>query len=77
MYSVSVPPFKTSDAYKPTGDQPRAIAELSEGLRAGERFQTMLGATAEIVIDAPNGIEIQLQDVSYCRGRGPLGNVCS
>jgi excinuclease ABC subunit B len=40
-----VPPFKTSDAYKPTGDQPRAIAELSEGIRAGERFQTMLGAT--------------------------------
>ena len=40
-----MPPFKTSDAYKPTGDQPRAIAELSEGVRAGERFQTMLGAT--------------------------------
>src|SRR3954453_3393526 len=37
--------FKTSDAYRPTGDQPRAIAELSAGLREGERFQTMLGAT--------------------------------
>jgi excinuclease ABC subunit B len=37
--------FKTSDAYQPTGDQPEAIATLSEGLRAGERFQTMLGAT--------------------------------
>src|SRR6476620_1357822 len=37
--------LKTSDAYRPTGDQPTAIAELSEGLRAGERFQTMLGAT--------------------------------
>src|SRR3954449_2315361 len=37
--------FKTSDAYRPTGDQPRAIAELSSGLREGERFQTMLGAT--------------------------------
>ena len=35
----------TSDAYQPTGDQPRAIAELSEGLNSGERFQTMLGAT--------------------------------
>ena len=35
----------TSDAYRPTGDQPQAIAELSEGLQAGERFQTMLGAT--------------------------------
>jgi excinuclease ABC subunit B len=37
--------FKTSDAYQPTGDQPRAIAELSAGLEAGERYQTLLGAT--------------------------------
>jgi excinuclease ABC subunit B len=37
--------FKTSDAYQPTGDQPDAIAILSEGLNAGERNQTMLGAT--------------------------------
>jgi excinuclease ABC subunit B len=37
--------FKTSDAYRPTGDQPQAIAQLSESLTGGERFQTMLGAT--------------------------------
>src|SRR5213593_1785742 len=37
--------FKTSQAYRPTGDQPQAIAELSAGLREGERYQTMLGAT--------------------------------
>src|SRR3954462_6819421 len=36
---------KTSPAYKPTGDQPGAIAELSAGLQAGERYQTLLGAT--------------------------------
>ena len=29
----------------PKGDQPRAIAELSEGLKRGDRFQTLLGAT--------------------------------
>src|SRR5881398_509661 len=40
-----MPDFKTSQAYQPTGDQPPAIAELSEGLGAGERYQTMLGAT--------------------------------
>src|SRR6266702_275574 len=40
-----MPEFKTSDAYQPTGDQPQAIAELSESLSAGERFQTLLGAT--------------------------------
>jgi excinuclease ABC subunit B len=37
--------FKTSDAYRPTGDQPQAIAELAAGLQAGERYQTLLGAT--------------------------------
>src|SRR6187401_2853882 len=42
---TKMPEFKTSDAYQPTGDQPTAIETLSEGLLAGERFQTLLGAT--------------------------------
>src|SRR5438045_601312 len=37
--------FKTSDAYTPTGDQPKAIAQLSESILGGERYQTLLGAT--------------------------------
>jgi excinuclease ABC subunit B len=37
--------FKTADAYTPTGDQPRAIAELSESIASGEAYQTLLGAT--------------------------------
>jgi excinuclease ABC subunit B len=37
--------LRASNAYSPTGDQPKAIAELSEGLLAGERYQTLLGAT--------------------------------
>ena len=37
--------LKTSTAYVPTGDQPQAIETLSAGLRAGDRFQTLLGAT--------------------------------
>jgi excinuclease ABC subunit B len=40
-----VPPLRTADIYRPTGDQPQAIAALAEGLRAGERYQTLLGAT--------------------------------
>ena len=40
-----MPPLRTADIYQPTGDQPSAIASLSEGLRAGERYQTLLGAT--------------------------------
>src|SRR6187455_3274562 len=37
--------LKTSAGYVPTGDQPRAIAKLSASIEAGERYQTMLGAT--------------------------------
>ena len=37
--------FKTSQAYRPTGDQPLAIEQLAVGLNAGDRFQTLLGAT--------------------------------
>ena len=37
--------LKTSAAYLPTGDQPGAIAELSRSIQAGERYQTLLGAT--------------------------------
>jgi excinuclease ABC subunit B len=40
-----VPELKTSAAYLPTGDQPTAIATLTEGLEAGDRFQTLIGAT--------------------------------
>jgi excinuclease ABC subunit B len=37
--------FRVSDAYRPTGDQPQAIASLSETIRAGDTYQTLLGAT--------------------------------
>ena len=44
-YVSGVPDFKLNPAYTPTADQPKAIAGLAEGLRGGERFQTLLGAT--------------------------------
>ncbi|MFC1575896.1 DEAD/DEAH box helicase family protein, partial [Gemmatimonadota bacterium] len=37
--------FHLQSHHEPKGDQPRAIAELSEGLARGDRFQTLLGAT--------------------------------
>jgi excinuclease ABC subunit B len=40
-----VPPLQTSASYSPTGDQPGAIETIAAGLRAGERYQTLLGAT--------------------------------
>jgi excinuclease ABC subunit B len=38
--------FKLVSDFKPSGDQPEAIARLVEGLRAGYEHQTLLGATA-------------------------------
>jgi excinuclease ABC subunit B len=37
--------FHVESPHAPAGDQPRAIAELTEGLERGDRFQTLLGAT--------------------------------
>ena len=37
--------FVLKSEYKPTGDQPAAIAALTEGILAGERAQTLVGVT--------------------------------
>jgi len=38
-------PFKIQSHYQPAGDQPQAIAELTDGILRGERYQTLLGVT--------------------------------
>ena len=40
-----MPELKTSDGYRPTGDQPQAITTLAASITNGERYQTLLGAT--------------------------------
>jgi excinuclease ABC subunit B len=40
-----MPPFRFAGSFEPKGDQPRAIAGICEGMEAGERFVTLLGAT--------------------------------
>ncbi|SMP05822.1 excinuclease ABC subunit UvrB [Chryseobacterium profundimaris] len=37
--------FKLQSEYKPTGDQPQAIEKLTEGIKIGEKYQTLLGVT--------------------------------
>ena len=37
--------FKLTSKYQPTGDQPEAIRELTEGLRRGDHAQVLLGVT--------------------------------
>lgn len=38
-------PFKLHAPYKPAGDQPTAIQQLTTDIQNGERFQTLLGVT--------------------------------
>ncbi|RXU00340.1 hypothetical protein B1F73_09955 [Pseudomonas syringae] len=38
------------------------------------RVEKPNGQTPEIFVEGPNGMEFQVQDVSYCGGFGPLGN---
>ncbi len=37
--------FRVEAPFAPAGDQPKAIAELVDGIQGGERFQTLLGIT--------------------------------
>ena len=40
-----MPPFRIAADFEPAGDQPEAIAKLTEGVLAGEPHLTLLGAT--------------------------------
>jgi len=40
-----VPDFRIVSDFRPTGDQPLAIADLTRGIRQGDTFQTLLGVT--------------------------------
>jgi excinuclease ABC subunit B len=40
-----VPELQVESSFRPAGDQPAAIAALSEGVRRGDRFQTLQGIT--------------------------------
>ncbi len=37
--------FKLTSDFQPTGDQPQAIEQLTEGVQRGDRYQTLLGVT--------------------------------
>ncbi|MGM9723943.1 MAG: DEAD/DEAH box helicase family protein, partial [Prevotella sp.] len=37
--------FKLTSKYKPTGDQPEAIKQLTDGLNRGDKAQVLLGVT--------------------------------
>ncbi len=40
-----MPPFKVVSPFEPTGDQPKAIEQLVDGITQEQKYQTLLGAT--------------------------------
>src|SRR5207248_217037 len=57
--------FDLQAPFKPAGDQPRAIAELTAGLDRGDRFQTLLGVTG-------SGKTMSIANVIKAHGRPTL-----
>ena len=56
-------------------DADQLLKRLTEhGVKA--RIRMREGVTKELLLEAPDGVELQLTDVSYCGGGGVLGNVC-
>ena len=45
MQFVEERSFKLDSAFDPAGDQPKAIQDLTDGLRSGRKHQTLLGVT--------------------------------
>lgn len=45
MFCYNQSMFKLVSQYEPSGDQPKAIAQLTEGIKNGMRGQTLLGVT--------------------------------
>jgi len=42
---IELQEFQLVSDYKPSGDQPKAIEQLTEGIKAGNKYQTLLGIT--------------------------------
>ena len=45
FFRIAMSDFKIVSGYKPTGDQPKAIKELTAGVLEGEKAQVLLGVT--------------------------------
>ena len=56
-----MPAFKLDDIFTPAADQPKAIKEISEAVRAGDRFTTLLGATGTGKTMTMAGVIAELQ----------------
>ena len=52
--------FKLVSKYRPTGDQPKAIGQLVEGLLHGDKEQTLLGVTGSGFLAQSQAVDLLL-----------------
>src|SRR5207248_5132641 len=45
LQSPMMPEFTVESEFAPAGDQPQAVEKLAQGVRRGDRYQTLLGVT--------------------------------
>ncbi len=71
--------FKVISNYRPSGDQPAAINKLAEGLRRGDKYQTLLGATGTgKTFSAANVIEkVQRPTLVIAHNKTLAAQLCS
>jgi len=71
--------FKLRTDLKPKGDQPRAARDLAEGIRAGYRYQTLLGATGtgKTFTDALVIQEVQRPTLVIAHNKTLAAQLCS
>ena len=58
------------------GFDPDAVMDRLAEHGVAARLRMREGVTKEVLVDAPDGVRIQLQDVTCCGGGGVLGNLC-
>ena len=54
--------FKVVSPFEPQGDQPEAIAALSEGVKRGDRLQVLLGVTEVGIVKVEVWLTFQVSD---------------
>lgn len=71
--------FKVISNYKPSGDQPTAIDKLTQGIKAGKKYQTLLGATGTgKTFSAANVIErVQKPTLVIAHNKTLAAQLCS
>src|SRR5579884_842947 len=72
-----MPKFELDGAYSPTADQPAAIAGLAEGINAGERFLTLLGATGKTMTMAATIEAVQKPALVIAHNKTLAAQLCN